>query len=155
MKTASPSQLCALLKELGYAKFEPVIKLSDYDVVKGIVKNERGRQIKEIGHELNEHTRKLLKIMFERNLIDEDAQGHFDGWTDVMAWNKDNQPFPVSYQWITCFSVPGGSEGDYVHVEVIDRNSHRELMFLEKTFGGMEHGLMLANIATVLFNGFQ
>lgn len=50
--------------------------------------------------------------------------------------------FP-EHRWIACFAVTGDSEGHYIHVEVVKDDS-RELIFLGKTFQGMEHAYRIA-----------
>ena len=56
---------------------------------------------------------------------------------------SESAKFPLDYNWIACFPVTGGSEGHYVHVEIIN-NDKRDLIFLAKTFQGMEHAWDIA-----------
>jgi hypothetical protein len=51
---------------------------------------------------------------------------------------------------IACFTVTGGSEGHYIHVEAISDGA-RHLVFLGKTFDGAEFGWKLCEaIALIL-----
>ncbi len=69
--------------------------------------------------------------------------GIIDGYLAVMNHDFDyNQPFP-DFQWISCFAVTGGSEGHYVHIEIIDGDK-RTLLYLGKTFEGMDHAYKIA-----------
>lgn len=67
----------------------------------------------------------LFQLGFERCL------GEYFG-TDL----DRKSPFP-SFHWIACFAV-GGSEGYYVHIEVI-RQGQRQCVFLGKTFYGFDY----------------
>lgn len=53
---------------------------------------------------------------------------------------------------IACFMVEGGSEGHYVHVEVIE-SGKSECVFLIKTFSGAGIALAIANIISLYFQG--
>lgn len=69
-----------------------------------------------------------------------------DGPFSVFARDRD-LPWP-RYRWIAVFAVTGGSEGHYVHVEAINNNENtRELIYLLKTFQGLEHAYRIAAIA--------
>lgn len=63
---------------------------------------------------------------------------------------QGNKPFP-DYHWISCFVVEGGSEGHYIHVEVIDGEGNRILLYVGKTFEGIDHALKLSNLLTKAF----
>lgn len=65
--------------------------------------------------------------------------------------NKYDGPkyWPTDYRWIAVFAVTGGSEGHYIHVEAISDN-RRELLFLGKTFQGMDHALEIVKILSKL-----
>ena len=58
--------------------------------------------------------------------------------------NHCADPWPQGYRWIAVFPVTGGSEGHYVHVERIQHDGSRDLVFLAKTFLGMEHAWRIA-----------
>ena len=58
----------------------------------------------------------------------------------------DNGTFwPLRYAWVACYAVTGGSEGHYIHIDVITREDKRILMSLGKTFEGMDKALLIAN----------
>lgn len=64
-----------------------------------------------------------------------------------MDMGTEDQPFPDNYHWIACFPVTGGSEGHYIHVDMIcsDMNGeHRKSLFLGKTFLGLGHAIEIA-----------
>ena len=46
--------------------------------------------------------------------------------------------------WIAVFPITGGSEGHYIHVEAIARDGSRQLLYLGKTFKGMDHAWQIA-----------
>jgi hypothetical protein len=56
-----------------------------------------------------------------------------------------NRRWPDRYQWISVFPVTGGSEGHYLHVEIITPPKEargqgpREMVFLGKTFMGWDY----------------
>lgn len=64
--------------------------------------------------------------------------------------NQEKELFPY-YNWVSCFAVEGGSEGHYVHVEVINRVGDRILLYLGKTLEGIDHALKLSNVLTKAF----
>ena len=57
---------------------------------------------------------------------------------------------PRLVRWVACFVVEGGSEGHYIHVELIygkDERAQefsRQLVCLGKTFMGLDHALRVA-----------
>jgi hypothetical protein len=67
--------------------------------------------------------------------------------------NQDmSTQIPRRINWVACFAVEGGSEGHYIHVELIysdeKGNQRRELAFLGKTFMGLDHALKVAGVLT-------
>jgi len=44
--------------------------------------------------------------------------------------------WPADTKWIACYVVTGGSEGHYIHVDVIHSDQTRDLAFIGKTFMG-------------------
>ncbi len=56
-----------------------------------------------------------------------------------------NRRWPDRYQWVSVFPVTGGSEGHYLHVEIITPPKEargqgpREMVFLAKTFMGWDY----------------
>ena len=57
--------------------------------------------------------------------------------------------WPLKYAWVACYAVTGGSEGHYIHIDVITRDDKRILMSLGKTFEGMERALEIANACSI------
>lgn len=56
---------------------------------------------------------------------------------------RGDQNFPQDYNWIACYAVTGGSEGHYVHVDII-KEDKRTLLYLAKTFRGYDHACEIA-----------
>jgi hypothetical protein len=68
-----------------------------------------------------------------------------------MTGNEKDRRWPSAGRHTAVFTVEGGNEGHYVHVEVLmpdDKPPAR--CFLIKTFGGWESALRLSNAITVL-----
>lgn len=53
--------------------------------------------------------------------------------------------WPDNVKWIACYAVTGGSEGHYIHVDVIYTDQRRDMAFMGKTFQGMAHAQAIAN----------
>jgi hypothetical protein len=115
-------------------------QFSTYDVTnKGYIVNQKGKAIRNVLKWLNG------EIKDEAKTADLDYGG--------LGCSRDgNTPWPLNYQWIACFSVTGGNEGHYIHVEIIYGNGKREILFLGKTFCGMEHALQVANACSRLLS---
>jgi len=56
--------------------------------------------------------------------------------------------WPEKWHWIACYVVTGGSEGYYIHVDVIFSDGTREMIFLGKSLSGMDLALRVANKCT-------
>lgn len=55
----------------------------------------------------------------------------------------------LRYRWIAVFAVTGGSEGHYVHVDLLWQKEWQEgrvSLFLAKTFGGHETAVRIAGV---------
>jgi hypothetical protein len=95
----------------------------------------------------------LEQILKEQGIYGEmDYFGISSGWNGRKQEAR-KQDFP-NYRWIACFAVEGGSEGHYIHVEIISAEGgkwKREIIFLGKTFCGLEHALKVSNICTQAF----
>jgi hypothetical protein len=78
-----------------------------------------------------------LKKSLPKDMIDE----YFSCMSEYKK--KGDQPFPQDYDWIACYAVTGGSEGHYVHVDII-KDGTRELLYLAKTFMGYDHACEIA-----------
>lgn len=53
--------------------------------------------------------------------------------------------WPEDWRWVASYAVTGDSEGHYIHVDVVLRDGTRRMVFIGKTFGGMDHALKVAN----------
>lgn len=97
----------------------------------------------------------LQRILKGMDLLGGESEPHYSNWRDrADPWGK-TRLFPQSYRWISCYAVTGGSEGHWVHVDVIGGSDEdpdrRELIFLAKTFMGWEHACKIAQAcATIL-----
>lgn len=56
---------------------------------------------------------------------------------------SDGELFPEKYSWIVCYAVRGGSEGHYLHLDVICHGSVK-LIALAKTFEGLRFSFDVA-----------
>ena len=140
------------LTEQGFAKFDSHITLSRYDVVDGYIRNEQGCLLQTIAWELNTYTRRILKLLEQGGHISEDMAGSFDAW-GTLETRGSSKTMPTDILRIVCYAVRGSNEGHYVYVEVVLPNDKRFTLAATKTFGGLDHALLLASIATCLFNG--
>lgn len=53
---------------------------------------------------------------------------------------------PVDFRWVACYPVTGGSEGHYIHVDLILKDGTTRLpLFLGKTFLGWAKACEIAN----------
>jgi len=106
-----------------------------------------GRSIKEIGAELCAALRKdpqhgdlideyfSISISITYNSSTESVPGHRLNLTSI---------WPTDTHWIACYAVTGNSEGHYIHVDLIRTGETRDLVFLGKTFQGMQHAQLIA-----------
>jgi len=87
--------------------------------------------------------RKLRGVLQAEDLIDE----YFS-----VSIDRD-QPFfklAENYRWIACYAVTGGSEGHYVHIDLIhgydqDWSGKALHLITGKTFLGLAHAQKIAN----------
>ena len=108
----------------------------------------------------------LLSARLKRDgLLDE--MDYFSISHDYGQDSVSNLPFygaMPGWRWVSCFAVTGGSEGHYIHIEVAgyDKNcappgdrgqvGHRMMLFLGKTFAGMEKAQSIANRCAILLD---
>lgn len=104
----------------------------------GYLKMERKKTVNEVFQE-------LVSVLKEEGLY-----GELD-YFNIRVGIDRKADFP-DFHWIACFSVTGGSEGHYIHVDVIS-DKGTENLFLGKTFLGMEHALKVSNLCTQAFYG--
>ncbi|PLS19067.1 hypothetical protein CVD28_01285 [Bacillus sp. M6-12] len=103
----------------------------------GYLKMERKKTVQEVFDE-------LVTVLKEQEVY-----GEMD-YFQISVGNDKKGDFPV-FRWIACFAVEGGSEGHYIHIEVITPTGETETIFLGKTFLGIEHALKVSNICTQSF----
>ena len=87
--------------------------------------------------------RKLRAVLDEGDLIDEYFS--VSGMVEQPFWTLVG-----SYRWIACYAVTGGSEGHYIHVDLVQGYDHdwsgKALHLITgKTFLGLEHARRIAN----------
>ena len=112
-------------KSKGFKDYEArVDKLSTYDVLFGLCINMKGRPCEEIFKELRYHLQILGLEPDEYFMLEEEFE---------------KQPFP-NYHWIACYAVPGGSEGHFIHVDIIGTKG-RKLFACGKTLQETKAGL--------------
>ncbi|MCA1064735.1 hypothetical protein QTG56_24300 (plasmid) [Rossellomorea sp. AcN35-11] len=97
---------------------------------------ERVKTYKEVYQELSE-------VLKKEGVYDE-----LDYFSNMMR--REDSEFSTTYRWIACFAVEGGNEGHYIHIETISEGGN-ELIYLGKTFMGLEHALKVSNICTQAF----
>lgn len=82
----------------------------------------------------------VVMFLKENNVFDE--LDYF-----LISNNKDAE-FP-SDNWIACYAVVGGSEGHYIHVDVIGTGYKN--IFIAKSFKGFDHALTVSNMLSKVF----
>jgi hypothetical protein len=122
-----------------------------YDIIDGLVKNERGNPMQDI----RQHIRNKLEAIVSKTYTEYgatvlyDCLDYFDQATSYTAKGaKRRALWPVSYHWLVCYYVAGGSEGYYFHVDMIDADGKREMLFLGKTL--IERRELAAEITAAL-----
>lgn len=64
---------------------------------------------------------------------------------------KMDEPFPRNVRWPAAWAVTGGSEGHYIHVDLVFSDGRHEPIALGKTFAGWDHAWAMAKrIAEIL-----
>ncbi|MHB1134265.1 MAG: hypothetical protein ACYC4L_17995 [Chloroflexota bacterium] len=73
----------------------------------------------------------------------------FDPWQ--CNANILNERWPEQYAWVACYAVTGGSEGHYIHVDLLHVGKEGETslrhVFLAKTFLGWDYACGIASTA--------
>ena len=63
-----------------------------------------------------------------------ESEGHvWDEYFSLLERNYRNLPWPDDYWGVAVYVVTGGSEGYYLHVDILDNKGKREMIFLGKT----------------------
>ena len=86
---------------------------------------------------------KLRDVLQADDLVDEYFSLSIE--TDLSFWK-----LLESCRWIACYAVTGGSEGHYVHIDLIhgydqDWTGKARHLITGKTFLGLAHALKIAN----------
>ena len=101
-----------------------------------------GRPVKDVLQELSERIAPELAEIGEQRI-------------SCALWpTPDNRAFPTEWKWLSCFVVKGGSEGFYVHIEIIHRDDTRELIGLLKCWSWND-AFRIANAATLVLYGYR
>ena len=87
--------------------------------------------------------RLLRDVLQQEDMIDEYFSLCFE--TDQTFWK-----LLEDYRWIACYAVTGGSEGHYIHVDLVhgydsDYKGKALHLITGKTFLGLGHALKIAN----------
>ena len=97
----------------------------------GMLRYVQGQLISEIAKELAPHINHLVDEYFS---TDHEMKG---------------KRWPKNVRWVACYAVTGGSEGHYIHIDAIF-DGQRQMIFLGKTFQGMQHAQKIANLCANL-----
>jgi len=150
VKRQVSSEWCGREDKSIIAPNEHQIVLSTHDVNEdGYIKNDTGRLLVDILKDLN---KSLAKVDFGEDGWSGDYMGFsfMDDYGDSDHRGRKTL-FPVATfnRWAV-FGVTGGSEGHYVHAEIIHRNGSRQLIFLYKTFQGRRHAQKICEVTAAL-----
>jgi hypothetical protein len=104
-----------------------------YDVIDGYVKNERGNPMQDILKHIKAELKKIISTTYTEEPIT--LYACLDYFDEAQApWlAPKHTTWPTEYHWLACYYVTGGSEGYYFHVDLIDADGKREMLFLGKT----------------------
>ena len=98
--------------------------------------------------EIPRKTAEILRELNERLEAEGNKPDEY-GFSLSVSREIEAQYWPLRFAWVACYAVTGGSEGHYIHIDVITREDKRILMSLGKTFEGMERALQIANACTM------
>ena len=96
------------------------------------------RSVGEVYNDLQEKLRQIIVEWDGEKVLLWDTLDYFSTQHDT----RDEIP---SWKWIACFPVTGGSEGHYIHIEVIDSEGKLTPLYLGKTFCGWDMACKIAN----------
>lgn len=87
--------------------------------------------------------RRLRAVLESEDLIDE----YFSVSIDT---DQPFQKLAENYRWVACYAVTGGSEGHYIHIDLIhgydqDWSGKALHLITGKTFLGLNHAQKIAN----------
>jgi hypothetical protein len=83
--------------------------------------------IKEVRDELNR------RFGYDWNSDSDQSNRVWQEYMHVGHEHRANDKWPDNYRWIAVYVVQGGSEGYYLHIDVVYCEGNRELMILGKT----------------------
>ncbi len=89
----------------------------------------------------------LAEALKAEGLIDE----YFEPGCELAHDNTFDEPMPRNVRWVAAWAVTGGSEGHYIHVELVYED-RRVLLALGKTFLGWDHAWTIAKRAAQLLD---
>ena len=97
--------------------------------------------VQEMGKPLESVYAYVVKKLREHTPGEDNWYGIIEEYFDIAdRYAHPRRCWPTNCNWISVFAVTGGSEGHYIHVEAIT-DDKRELLFLGKTFQGLDHAL--------------
>ncbi|HQA79233.1 MAG TPA: hypothetical protein PLG17_09525 [Thermodesulfobacteriota bacterium] len=117
-------------------------EFTTYEVRDHIVRNEKGKPLKEVCEHFVGKLKSDHKELWEKL---EYFTGYWKDPGEMTHW-------PVDFRHMACFAEPGSSEGYYVHVEAITREGTRSLLFVGKCWS-MDDALAISNVLTRLIYG--
>jgi hypothetical protein len=116
----------------------------------GMYRNDSpNKKVKDVLKELNDSLTKMYCSPEESEFSDMSRMGERIG-----IWTVDSQGdrlFPDAH-WIACYPITGGSEGHYIHIDLIYSDGSREMLFLAKTFEGFDRAAQIAMAAAYLLD---
>jgi hypothetical protein len=130
--------------ELVLEDWAPIVELATGEKT-GYTTRVKGRPLEEI------YKKVISRIEDNGLIIDEYATISSDARLEHKL-----EEWPDDVSRIMCYAVRGGSEGHYVHVDVVVSKPYEKPevigIFLIKTFLGMDHALRLSNVLTQIFD---
>ena len=100
-------------------------------------------------HTLRQVCRRVWRVLVREGLIDEyfglSTTADYDGLADKKFFEIQE-----GYRWVACYPVTGGSEGHYIHVDLVGSPSVPKEpgkvvhLITGKTFLGMKHAARIA-----------
>ena len=82
------------------------------------------------------------------------AQSGEDGFSWVHYLPMAHQVMPKAWSWIACYAVKGGSEGYWVHIDLILRDDDRRQNIAMSKVWSWEAAFNLANAATRILHEY-
>ena len=120
--------------------FDGVVRMmTDKTIVRTVTDLFTIYDVTEDGYCVNERGRTYGNI--EADIIRKMKEKHREAWEMLDYFGLEYEYrrqhkgdyFPIQWHWIAVYYVKGGSEGFYFHVDLIDNDGQRDLIFLGKT----------------------